>query len=175
MATNFPNSPSNGDTHAGFTYNSTKGVWESSSPRETLHALKINSTLTTVYNSEQAVTLDILESGDSSLSHSSDGFTIPRDGVYNFKAEFFTNSSLQQAVVEAHILIYVNNVSMGRAVEYSAANSGYNKGGDGSFSLDLSANDHVTFRVWCWAGSASSNNTLQITANAFHVYCTSYN
>ena len=30
MATNFPNSPSNGDTHAGFTYNSTTGAWESS-------------------------------------------------------------------------------------------------------------------------------------------------
>ena len=30
MATNFPNSPSNGDTHAGFTFNSTTGAWESS-------------------------------------------------------------------------------------------------------------------------------------------------
>ena len=30
MATNFPNSPSNGDTHAGFTYNSTAGAWKSS-------------------------------------------------------------------------------------------------------------------------------------------------
>ena len=30
MATDFPNSPSNGDTHAGFTYNSTTGAWESS-------------------------------------------------------------------------------------------------------------------------------------------------
>ena len=30
MATNFPNSPSNGDTHAGFTYNSTTGAWKSS-------------------------------------------------------------------------------------------------------------------------------------------------
>ena len=30
MATNFPNSPSNGATHAGFTYNSTTGAWESS-------------------------------------------------------------------------------------------------------------------------------------------------
>ena len=28
MALNFPNSPSNGDTAHGFTYNSTKGVWE---------------------------------------------------------------------------------------------------------------------------------------------------
>jgi hypothetical protein len=30
MAINFPNSPSNGDAHAGFIYNSTKGVWEAS-------------------------------------------------------------------------------------------------------------------------------------------------
>ena len=30
MATDFPASPSNGDTHAGFTYNSTTGAWESS-------------------------------------------------------------------------------------------------------------------------------------------------
>jgi len=30
MATNFPTNPNNGDTHAGFTYNSTKGVWVSS-------------------------------------------------------------------------------------------------------------------------------------------------
>ena len=29
MATDFPASPSNGDTHAGFTYNSTTGAWES--------------------------------------------------------------------------------------------------------------------------------------------------
>lgn len=29
MATDFPNSPSNGDTHAGFTYNSTTAAWES--------------------------------------------------------------------------------------------------------------------------------------------------
>ena len=31
MAINFPNSPSNGATHEGFTYNSTKGVWEAPS------------------------------------------------------------------------------------------------------------------------------------------------
>ena len=30
MATNFPSNPNNGDTFAGFTYNSTKGVWVSS-------------------------------------------------------------------------------------------------------------------------------------------------
>ena len=30
MAINFPNSPSNGDSHQGFVYSSTKGVWESS-------------------------------------------------------------------------------------------------------------------------------------------------
>ena len=30
MATDFPASPSNGDTHAGFTYNSTTGTWETS-------------------------------------------------------------------------------------------------------------------------------------------------
>lgn len=30
MATDFPASPSNGDTHAGFTFNSTTGAWESS-------------------------------------------------------------------------------------------------------------------------------------------------
>ena len=30
MAINFPNSPSNGDSHEGFVYNSTKTVWESS-------------------------------------------------------------------------------------------------------------------------------------------------
>lgn len=29
MAINFPSNPSNGDTHAGFTYNSTVGAWES--------------------------------------------------------------------------------------------------------------------------------------------------
>jgi len=29
MATDFPANPSNGDTHAGFTYNSTTGAWES--------------------------------------------------------------------------------------------------------------------------------------------------
>jgi hypothetical protein len=30
MATDFPANPSNGDTHVGFTYNSTTGAWESS-------------------------------------------------------------------------------------------------------------------------------------------------
>ena len=30
MATDFPANPSNGDTHAGFTFNSTTGAWESS-------------------------------------------------------------------------------------------------------------------------------------------------
>ena len=30
MALNFPDSPSNGDVAHGFTYNSTKGVWEAS-------------------------------------------------------------------------------------------------------------------------------------------------
>jgi len=32
MAINFPTNPNNGDVHAGFTYNSTKGVWESIAP-----------------------------------------------------------------------------------------------------------------------------------------------
>ena len=28
VALNFPNSPTNGDTYEGYTYNATKGVWE---------------------------------------------------------------------------------------------------------------------------------------------------
>jgi len=32
MAINFPTNPNNGDVHAGFTYNSTKSVWESVAP-----------------------------------------------------------------------------------------------------------------------------------------------
>ena len=35
MATDFPANPSNGDTHAGFTYNSTTGAWESSASTTT--------------------------------------------------------------------------------------------------------------------------------------------
>ena len=38
MATDFPNSPSNGDTHAGFTYNSTTGAWESSASASVSYA-----------------------------------------------------------------------------------------------------------------------------------------
>ena len=62
MATNFPNNPSNGDTHAGFTYNSTKGAWESSAstitgteppviltePPTTTQSLNIDGTTSTV-------------------------------------------------------------------------------------------------------------------------------
>jgi len=60
MATNFPNNPSNGDTHAGFTYNSTKGVWESTAsagteppviltePPTTLQELNSDGTTSTV-------------------------------------------------------------------------------------------------------------------------------
>ena len=61
MATNFPNSPSNGDTHAGFTYNSTTGAWESSAissateppviltePTTSTHALNNDGSTSTV-------------------------------------------------------------------------------------------------------------------------------
>ena len=53
MATNFPNSPSNGDTHAGFTYNSTTGAWDSSAIS--------GATGTTVYST----TSDLPTSGNS--------------------------------------------------------------------------------------------------------------
>ena len=39
MATDFPASPSNGDTHAGFTYNSTTGAWESSPTSSNINSL----------------------------------------------------------------------------------------------------------------------------------------
>ena len=62
MATDFPNSPSNGDTHAGFTYNSTTGAWESSAstmsgteppviltePPTTIQSLNTDGTTSTV-------------------------------------------------------------------------------------------------------------------------------
>jgi len=39
MATNFPSNPSDGDTHAGFTYNSTTGAWESSPTNSNINSL----------------------------------------------------------------------------------------------------------------------------------------
>jgi len=39
MATNFPANPSNGDTHVGFTYNSTTGAWESSPTNSNINSL----------------------------------------------------------------------------------------------------------------------------------------
>ena len=39
MATDFPGSPSNGDTHAGFTYNSTTGTWETSPTSSNIDSL----------------------------------------------------------------------------------------------------------------------------------------
>ena len=62
MATDFPANPSNGDTHAGFTYNSTTGAWESGAssttgteppviltePPTTIQALNADGTTSTV-------------------------------------------------------------------------------------------------------------------------------
>ena len=70
MAINFPSNPSNGDTHAGFTYNSTVGAWESTASNPVTQAtldgyLQVanSSSGTTVYSAISDLPLSGNESG----------------------------------------------------------------------------------------------------------------
>ena len=53
MATDFPASPSNGDTHAGFTYNSTTGTWETSVSTSSINLLADVDTTTSAPSTGQ--------------------------------------------------------------------------------------------------------------------------
>ena len=72
MATNFPNNPSNGDTHAGFTYNSTKGVWESTASAGTEPPVILTEPPTTT----QALNYDGTTSTVTMTAQDPDGFDI---------------------------------------------------------------------------------------------------
>ena len=72
-ALNFPNSPSNGDTYQGYTYNSTKGTWTKDA---TASATEPPVILTEPPTTTQALNNDGTTSTVTMLAVDPDGFTV---------------------------------------------------------------------------------------------------
>ena len=128
MATDFPASPSNGDTHAGFTYNSTTGAWESSA--------LISATEPPVILTEPPTSPHTLNSGGTStvtmLAQDPDGFNI----TYGIAYKTTGNTRPNQLASDPSI-----NQTTGVYTFTGSSNSAH----AGSFRARLSATDGVSY------------------------------
>tara|TARA_B100001248_G_scaffold248778_1_gene221373 strand:+ start:2575 stop:3783 length:1209 start_codon:yes stop_codon:yes gene_type:complete len=126
-ATDFPASPSNGDTHAGFTYNSTTGAWESSASGSTEPPVIITepptSTQTLTGGATSTVTM---------LAQDPDGFNV----TYGIAYKTAGNTRPSQLSTDPSI-----NQTTG-VYTFTASN---NSAHAGNFRARLSASDGVSY------------------------------
>ena len=127
-ATDFPASPSNGDTHAGFTYNSTTGAWESSASGSTEPPV----ILTEPPTSTQALNNDGSTSTVTMLAQDPDGFNV----TYGIAYKTTGNARPNQLASDPSI-----NQTTGVYTFTPSTNSAH----AGNFRARLSATDGVSY------------------------------
>ena len=128
-ALNFPNSPSNGDTYQGYTYNSTKGTWTKDA---TTSATEPPVIITEPPTTTQALNNDGTTSTVTMLAQDPDGFTVTYGIAYK------TANNARPAQLSADTTI---NQSTGVYTFTGSNNSAH----AGSFRARLSATDGVSY------------------------------
>jgi hypothetical protein len=99
--------------------------------------------------SEVLINLNTVSSGNVELSNGSDGFSIPRTGLYNIDVNYITNNSTHVDITEIHARIYVNGTYRYSIFESSPA-FGFNKSLSGSTNLYLNQGDIVKIYFWAF-------------------------
>jgi len=126
---------------------------------------KVNGSQQSVATStEVLINLNTVVSGNVELSNGTDGFSIPRTGLYDIDVDFLTNNSTHVDITEIHARIFVNGSRVHSFYE-SAPAFGFNKSISGSSCLYLNQNDIVKIYFWAFndtliVGASSCNVTL---------------
>ena len=128
MATDFPNSPSNGDTHAGFTYNSTTGAWESTASAGTEPPVILTEPPTTT----QSLNADGTTSTVTMTAQDPDGFDITYGIAYKTAGNTLPSQLASATTIDQSTGIYTFTPST------TTSNAG-------SFTARLSATDGIGY------------------------------
>jgi hypothetical protein len=115
--------------------------------------------------SEVLINLNTVSSGNVELSNGTDGFSIPRTGLYNIDVGYITNSSSHVNVTEIHARIFVNGTNRYSIFESIPA-FGFNKSISGATNLYLNQNDIVKIYFWAF------NATLVVGASSTYATVT---
>jgi hypothetical protein len=114
---------------------------------------------------EVLINLNTVSSGNVELSNGTDGFSIPRTGLYNIDVGYITNSSSHVNVTEIHARIFVNGTNRYSIFESIPA-FGFNKSLSGATNLYLNQNDIVKIYFWAF------NATLVVGASSTYATVT---
>jgi hypothetical protein len=114
---------------------------------------------------EVLINLNTVVSGNVELSNGTDGFSIPRTGLYNIDVNYLTNNSTHVDITEIHARIFVNGTNRYSILESLPA-FGFNKSLSGSTNLYLNQGDIVKIYFWAF------NDTLIVGASGAYVKVT---
>jgi hypothetical protein len=114
---------------------------------------------------EVLLNLNTVVSGNVELSNGTDGFNIPRTGLYNIDVGYITNNSTHVDITEIHARIFVNGTNRYSIFESSPA-FGFNKSLSGSTDLYLNQGDIVKIYFWAF------NDTLIVGASGAYIKVT---
>jgi hypothetical protein len=130
MATDFPANPSNGDTHAGFTYNSTTGAWESSA--STITGTEPPVILTEPPTTTQSLNSDGTTSTVTMTAQDPDGFDITYGIAYKTAGNTLPSQLASATTINQSTGVYTFTPST------TASDAG-------SFTARLSATDGIGY------------------------------
>ena len=130
MATDFPANPSNGDTHAGFTYNSTTGAWESSA--STITGTEPPVILTEPPTTTQALNADGTTSTVTMTAQDPDGFDITYGIAYKTAGNALPDQLGSATTIDQSTGVYTFTPTT-------------NVNNDGNFTARLSATDGIGY------------------------------
>jgi hypothetical protein len=130
MATDFPANPSNGDTHAGFTYSSTTGAWESSA--STITGTEPPVILTEPPTTTQNLNYDGTTSTVTMTAQDPDGFDITYGIAYKTAGNALPDQLASATTINQSTGVYTFTPS---TTESDA----------GSFTARLSATDGIGY------------------------------
>jgi hypothetical protein len=128
--------------------------------------VKTNGSQQSVASGAQVlINLNTVSSGNVELSNGTDGFNIPRTGLYNVDVNYLTNNSTHVDITEIHARIFVNGTNRYSIFESIPA-FGFNKSLSGSTNLYLNQGDIVKIYFWAF------NDTLIVGASGAYVKVT---
>ena len=172
MATDFPASPSNGDTHAGFTYNSTTGTWDTvpsgigslTEVDQWRLSADITSDVDPVSSDLERVDDPVFSKLGTGMSVSSGVWTFPSTGIYEITVFLQAYISVQDAAIALNTHATINGGTDWDKVAQAAAGRNSATGNifdDGSSQCIVNVTNTANVKLKFIASSIASPNYIR--------------
>ena len=181
MAINFPDSPSNGDTHTAggktFTYDSTVGAWSVSSAPGAVTFLDLTDTPSAFGTAGQTVQVNTGATALEFVDQVVDTDTAPLIKAYRYDGTLVTNTGskrlyLEKAYTLNSIKAYIDTAPVGAAINLDVKKNGTSlqtlsiadgasTGSQTSLTHSIAADDYLTIDI-TQVGSSTAGDNLYL-------------